>query len=167
MGPHDERVKLAPVSQNLGPLPWASQGPGAGRGTAWAPQHPLTVWAGGDSILPDSVFRGLGPGKHPRGSYLLGSISTKLTGDLLHGEDHLPWRGPVGGTIPWGAVQVWVPNHVQSHQPCTTLMNLGELGCLAPCLNFSPEKWTWCNPLEAGRGPCPGCGEVWHHISTS
>ena len=26
--------------------------------------------------------------------------------------------------------------------------NLGELGCLAPCLNFSPEKWTWSNPLQ-------------------
>ena len=77
-----------------------------------------------------------------------------------------PWKmnlvqstGDWQGTLPWvwgGVPQRWeldttlpleaalpkvnVPNHIWSHWLCTTLANLGELGCLAPCLNFSQKN---------------------------
>ena len=45
-------------------------------------------------------------------------ICLKLTGNLPHGRDCLPWRWQVPATISRGAVlvQVNVPNHVRSHR---------------------------------------------------
>ena len=65
-------------------------------------------------------------------------IFSKLTGDLPHGRDCLPWRQQVPTTIPWWAVQmqVNVPNYIWSCRLCTTLVNLGELGCSTPWLKF-------------------------------
>ena len=55
-----------------------------------------------------------------------------------------------------GAVQVWVnvPNHVWSCWMCTTLMNLGELGCSAPWLKF-PWKLSLGHSAWNSQGTCP------------
>ena len=83
-------------------------------------------------------------------------ICSKLTRDLPHGGGCLPWRWQVPTTIIWGAaqVQINVPNYIWSCQLCTTLVNLGELCCLAPLLKF-PWKlnlgWSAWNSQET----CP------------
>ena len=66
-------------------------------------------------------------------------ICLKLTGDLSHDRGCLPCRWQVPTTILEGAaqVQVNVPNYAWSCQLCTTLVNLGELGCSAPWLKCS------------------------------
>ena len=69
-------------------------------------------------------------------------ICSKLTGDLPHGRDCLPWRWQVPATIPWGAVQVWVnvPNHVQQPLAMDAAPFWAGQGWKDPCLNSSPEK---------------------------
>ena len=83
-------------------------------------------------------------------------ICPKLTGDLSHGRGCLSWRRQVPTTILQGAaqVQVNVPNYVWSCWMCTTLMNLGELGCSAPWLKF-PWKLNLGHSAWNSQGTCP------------
>ena len=85
-------------------------------------------------------------------------ICPKLTRDLPHGGGCLPWRWQVPTTILWGAaqVQVNVPNYVWSCWLCTTLLNLGELGCSASWLKF-PWKLNlgWSAWNSQGTSPWP------------
>ena len=82
-------------------------------------------------------------------------ICPKLTGDLPHGRGCLPWRWQVSTTILQGAaqVQVNVPNYVWSCWLCTTLMNMGELGCSAPWLKF-PWKLNLGQSAQNSQGTC-------------
>ena len=90
-------------------------------------------------------------------TWMLGSISTKLTGNLPQTKDHLPWRQWVDTSFPCAAAlpRVNVPNHIQScwpgtrHHPCTG-------PCLTtPGLNFSWKLNTWSNLLKTHKEPAP------------
>ena len=110
-------------------------------------------------ILLEAALDGVNVPNHIRSHQLKNEvwpICLKLTGDLPHGRGCLPWRWQVLTTIPQGAVQVWVnvPNYVWSCQLCTTLVNLGELGCSAPWLKF-PWKLNLGRSAWNSQGTCP------------
>ena len=105
------------------------------------------------------------PGKGKAGRTLVSALPLKnwtqadlpkTHRDLAHGRDCLPWRWQVLTTILWGAaqVQVNVPNYIWSCWLCTTLVNLGELGCSAPWLKF-PWKLNLGWSAWNSQGTCP------------
>ena len=107
----------------------------------------------------EAALPGVNLTNHIRSHWLINEgwlICSKLRGDLAHGRGCLPWKQQVPTTILWGAaqVQVNVPNYIWSCRLCTTLVNLGELGCSAPWLKF-PWKLNLGQSAWNSQGTCP------------
>ena len=143
---HNERVKLAPISQNSGLLSWASQEPGARKG-GYSDLPPASPHCLGRSWLhpPCLIFQGSGTRANTPGvaTWRSRPISVKLAEDLPRGGEHLPWRLQVNGTIPCRTVKAWVnvPNHVKSCQP-------------------EMKHWPWQRPYQA-LGELPTRSLTW------